>query len=176
MDLKRRLDIIRKVKRTVERELQIKLDSYGIVVKKMYDHPQPQGFDFWCRHPEKLLADSRKARELKFDDPATKSGAFMGSQSPGRSFREKGTGASVHLTIALNRRCNVHIDREGLVGHDGCYNLSAMIRHGAVDLLPHLINVPGGPIGDDGYWGPSLSAGKGLAGGDTINFGIGGRF
>ena len=47
---------------------------------------------------------------------------------------------------------------------------------GAVDLLPHLINVPGGPIGDDGYWGPSLSAGKGLAGGDTINFGIGGRF
>jgi hypothetical protein len=54
----------------------------------------------------------------------------------GASFREPGTGTSMHIAIASDQ-ADVHIDRNGFVVSDGGYNhwnLNGLLRHLTVDL------------------------------------------
>lgn len=55
----------------------------------------------------------------------------------GASFRERGTGTSVH--VAFNKTlCDVHVDRNGFVVTDDGYahwSLNNLLRHASIDLL-----------------------------------------
>jgi hypothetical protein len=112
---------------------------------------------------------------MKEDDRQTKGEKFVASNSQGLSFRQVGTGRSIHFIISFKNVCNVHIDSIGFV--DSCgYDVIRALGHGYWDLAPDI--VPGAffSFGETGVGGIMVAPMKGVDGVVRPVVGIGGRW
>ena len=118
----------------VKRELGkigIFLEGFGITITGVYIKPRPFGFDFDCKKPQALLALARsKAAVLNPDDTDTLEGKVSALQTHGEGFRQIGSGPRLHLEIAMDGKCNVHIDSHGYVTGPGQYDYNRALEHG----------------------------------------------
>src|SRR3989454_9204469 len=152
----------------VKRELGkigIFLEGFGITITGVYIKPRPFGFDFDCKKPQALLALARsKAAVLNPDDTDTLEGKVSALQTHGEGFRQIGSGPRLHLEIAMDGKCNVHIDSHGYVTGPGQYDYNRALEHGYWDLLAD--KAPGlfGYWGDSGQVGPMVRPMKGVDG------------
>jgi hypothetical protein len=137
------------------------LEGFGIKITGVYTRPRPYGFDFDCQKPRELLdlagnkAKGNKA-VLNKDDDTTAGGRFSSGATHGTGFRQIGTGAGLHLEIAMDGKCNVHVDSHGYVTGPGQYDWVRSLEHGYWDLLSD--NAPGlfGAFGDQGQVGAAV--------------------
>ena len=124
----------------VKRELGkigIFLEGFGITITGVYIKPRPFGFDFDCKKPQALLALARsKAAVLNPDDTDTLEGKVSALQTHGEGFRQIGSGPRLHLEIAMDGKCNVHIDSHGYVTGPGQYDYNRALEHGRRCLPP----------------------------------------
>jgi hypothetical protein len=151
----------------VKRELGkigIFLEGFGITITGVYIKPRPFGFDFDCKKPQALLALARSKAALSEDNRDTIEGAFSAGQTHGEGFRQIGGGPRLHLEIAMDGKCNVHIDSHGYVTGPGQYDYNRAMEHGYWDLLSD--KVPGlfGSWGDRGQVGPMVRPMQGVDG------------
>lgn len=163
------------VKRALAK-IGIFLEGFDVRITGVMSRPRPMGFDFICGKSSELLALAKSKRSLGHDNRSRLDERFVASQAKGESFRQIGDGASLHLIIALNGRCNVHIDTHGFVdgnvnGHN-VYNFARMPGHGVWDLLSDLEPGLFAPLGDRGLVGPWIGPGQGMDGHLTFTFGV----
>ncbi len=138
-------------------KLGIFLEGFGIKITGVYTRPRPYGFDFDCLKPRELLAlAASKAPVLNEDKDDTLGGRFSSGATHGTGFRQAGSGPGLHLEIAMDGKCNVHIDSHGYVIGPGQYNWVRSLEHGYWDLLSD--KVPGlfGAFGDQGQVGAAV--------------------
>jgi hypothetical protein len=156
---------------TVKSELKkinIFLEGFDIKITGVTVKPRPIGFDFDCGKSSELLTLVKNRPGLGPDNRNRPEGAFVAKMSKGKSFRQPGKGRSLHMIIALNGKCNVHLDTHGIVdGRDGIsnrYDYGQFPAHGYWDLLAD--KAPGlfGTIGENGMFGPYVGPMKGLDG------------
>lgn len=143
----------------VKRELSkigIFLDGFDIKITGVYVKPRPFGFDFDCGKPRELLQLVRSKAALNEDNRDTTEGSFSAGQTHGEGFRQIGTGPRLHLEIAMDGKCNVHIDSHGYVVGRGQYDWNLGLEHGYWDLLSD--KAPGlfGSFGERGQIGPMV--------------------
>jgi hypothetical protein len=145
-------------------KIGIFLEGFDITVTGVYTKPRPYGFDFDCRKPRELLALAREKAALSPDNPDTREGGFSAGQTHGQGFRQIGTGPRLHLEIAMDGKCNVHIDSHGYAVGQGKYDWNRGLEHGYWDLLSD--KAPGlfGSFGDQGQVGPMIRPIQGLDG------------
>jgi hypothetical protein len=164
----------------VKRELQkinIFLDGFGVKITGVYIKPRPFGFDFTCEKPRELLALARrKADTLNEDNQDSAVGRTAAWATGGEGFRKIGTGPQLHLEIAMDGKCNAHIDSHGFVVAPGEYDYNLALEHIYWDLLSD--KVPGffGSFGDRGQVGPMIAPMQGLDGRMRLVFGITGHW
>ena len=128
------------------------LRSPGFIQK-----PRPFGFDFYCKKPRELLALARsKAAVLNPDDTGTLEGRVSAQQTHGSGFRQIGTGPRLHLEIAMDGNCNVHIDSHGYVVGPGQYDWNRALEHGYWDLFADKVPDLFGSFGEQGQVGPMV--------------------
>lgn len=96
-------------------KLGIDLNDFDIRIVGIYGRPRSVGFDFFPNNVKALLSAVQGNKELKEDDRQTAGGKFVASNSKGMSFRQIGTGRSIHFIISFSNVCNVHIDSIGFV-------------------------------------------------------------
>jgi len=157
------------------RKLGLELNEFKLRITGIYSRPRPIGFDFYCDDSQALLKAAKGIGKLREDDRATISGKFVAFLSHGHSFRQTGSGGSVHLIIALNGWCNVHIDTAGFATSCG-YDALRALGHGYFDLAADLLPGAFVSFGDSGVAGVMVAPMKGLDGKTRMIFGIGGRF
>jgi hypothetical protein len=143
----------------VKRELAkigIFLEGFGLSITGVYTKPRPYGFDFDCAKPKDLLELARVKSALNEDKDDTVEGKVSGGATHGVGFRQIGTGPRLHLEIAMDGKCNVHIDSHGYVVGKGQYDWSRGLEHGYWDLLAD--KAPGlfGSFGERGQVGPMV--------------------
>jgi hypothetical protein len=145
-------------------KIGIFLEGFDIKITGVYTRPRPYGFDFDCNMPRSLLELVRGKAALSPDDRDTKGGKFSAWATHGEGFRQIGTGPRLHLEIAMDGKCNVHIDSHGYVVGQGQYDWNRGLEHGYWDLLSD--NAPGlfGSFGDRGQVGPMIRPVQGLDG------------
>jgi hypothetical protein len=145
-------------------KLGIFLEGFDIKITGVYTKPRPYGFDFDCKRPQELLALARRKAALNEDKDNTRGGRFSAGQTHGAGFREIGTGPRLHLEIAMDGKCNVHIDSHGYVVGSGQYDWNRSLEHGYWDLLSD--KAPGlfGSFGDQGQVGAIIGPMKGVDG------------
>jgi hypothetical protein len=151
----------------VKRELSkigIFLEGFGIQITGVYTKPRPFGFDFDCKKPRELLALARNKAALNEDKSDTREGSFSAGQTHGTGFRQIGSGPRLHLEIAMDGKCNVHIDSHGYVVGRGQYDWNRGLEHGYWDLLSD--KAPGlfGSFGNQGQVGPMIRPVQGIDG------------
>jgi hypothetical protein len=160
----------------VKRELSkigIFLEGFGIKITGVYIKPRPIGFDFTCEKPQELLALARrKAGELNEDDRATVEGWISAEQTHGEGFRQIGTGPRLHLEIAMDGKCNAHIDSHGFVVGPGRYDYNRALEHGYWDLLSDSLPWLFGSFGSRGRVGPMIRPMQGIDGKFRLIFGV----
>jgi hypothetical protein len=157
------------------RKLGIDLNDFDIKITGIYARPRPIGFDFYCSDSDKLLKAAKANTEIREDDRSKLDGKFVALMAKGHSFRQIGAGRAIHLIIALNGICNVHIDSVGFV--DSCgYDFNRALGHGYFDLATDL--VPGAFVafGKTGVAGLMVAPMKGVDGETRMIYGIGGRW
>jgi len=141
------------------------LEGFDIKITGVYTKPRPFGFDFDCKKPKELLAlaGSKKAA-LNEDKDDTREGAISAGATHGTGFRQIGTGPGLHLEIAMDGKCNVHIDSHGYVVGRGQYDWNRGLEHGYWDLLAD--KAPGlfGSFGDQGQVGAMIRPMQGVDG------------
>lgn len=145
------------------KKIGIDLNDFNPFIVGIYGRPRSIGFDFYPENVRSLLKAVRDCSVLHEDDPATKAGHFMGSNSKGMSFRQEGSGKSIHFIISFSNVCNVHIDAVGL--RDTCgYDAMRALGHGYWDLAPD--KVPGAffSFGKTGVVGVVIAPMKGVDG------------
>jgi hypothetical protein len=155
------------------RKLGIFLEGFDIKITGVYTKPRPYGFDFDCKRPQELLALARGAKAtLNEDKSETWGGSFSAAATHGDGFREIGGGPRLHLEIAMDRKCNVHIDSHGYVSGPGQYDWNRSLEHGYWDLLSD--HAPGlfGSFGNQGQVGPMIASMKGVDGRTRLVFGL----
>jgi hypothetical protein len=156
-------------------KIGVDLNNFDIKVTGIYARPRPIGFDFYSRETQALLDTARQNDQMREDDPSKLSGKFVGSMSKGHSFRQIGAGRALHLTIALNGWCDLHIDSIGFV--DSCgYNAVRALGHGYWDLAPHLLPGAFTSFGKTGVAGVMVAPMKGVDGEVRPVIGIAGRW
>jgi hypothetical protein len=145
-------------------KIGIFLEGFDIRITGVYTKPRPFGFDFDCKRPRELLALARGKAELNEDKDDTLEGAFSAGATNGTGFRQIGTGPRLHLEIAMDGKCNVHIDSHAYVVGAGQYDWNRGLEHGYWDLLSD--KVPGlfGSFGDQGQVGAMVRPIKGVDG------------
>jgi hypothetical protein len=145
-------------------KIGIFLEGFDITITGVYTKPRPFGFDFDCRRPQELLALARSKAALNEDKDDTLEGAFSAGQTHGDGFRQIGSGPRLHLEIAMDGKCNVHIDSHGYVVGKGQYDWNRGLEHGYWDLLSD--KAPGlfGSFGDRGQVGPMVRPMQGVDG------------
>jgi hypothetical protein len=101
---------------------------------------------------------------LNEDKRDTREGAFSAGQTHGAGFRQIGSGPRLHLEIAMDGKCNVHIDSHGYVLGPGQYDWNRGLEHGYWDLLSD--KAPGlfGSFGNQGQVGPMIRPMQGVDG------------
>ena len=122
------------VKQAVEK-IGIALNDFDVKIVGIYARPRSIGFDFYPHNVKALLDAVQSNAAMKEDDRQTKGGRFVASNSHGLSFRQVGTGRSLHFIISFTQVCNVHIDSTGFVESCG-YNAIRALGHGYWDLAP----------------------------------------
>jgi hypothetical protein len=157
------------------RKIGIDLNDFDITITGIYARPRPIGFDFHCSEPDALLGLATMNSELRQDDRSTVSGKFVALMAKGDSFRQIGKGSAIHMIIALNGKCNVHIDSTGFVDDCG-YNFNNMLGHGYFDLATDLLPGAFVTFGDSGIAGLVAAPMKGVDGETRMIFGIKGRW
>lgn len=157
------------------REIGIELNAFDIAITGIYARPRPIGFDFYCNRTDELLASAEKNEKLSKDDRRELSGKFVALMAKGESFRQIGGGKALHIVIAKNGFCNVHIDTAGFVTPCG-YDFNRALTHGYLDLATDL--APGAFVsfGESGVAGLMAAPMKGLDGKTRMMFGIVGRW
>jgi hypothetical protein len=162
------------VKAAVEKA-GIHLNDFDVRVVGIYGRPRSVGFDFYPNSVKNLLEAVKSNDQFKEDDRSTKAGKFVASNSKGLSYRQIGTGQSIHFIISFNNVCNVHIDTAGFVGSCG-YDAIRALGHGYFDLGPDI--VPGAyfSFGKTGVGGLMIAPMKGVDGEIRPVVGIGGRW
>ena len=117
-----------------------------------------------AKKPQALLALARSKAALSEDNTDTAEGAFSAGQTHGEGFRQIGGGPRLHLEIAMDGKCNVHIDSHGYVTGPGQYDYNRAMEHGYWDLLAD--KAPGlfGSWGDRGQVGPMVRPMQGVDG------------
>ena len=164
----------------VKRELAkigIFLEGFDIKITGVYTKPRPYGFDFDCKKPKSLLELARAKTALNEDKDTTAEGRFSAGQTHGTGFRQKGGGPRLHLEIAMDGKCNVHIDSHGYVVGKGQYDWNRSLEHGYWDLLAD--KAPGlfGSFGERGQVGPMvMRPTPGLDGRMLWMFGLNGKW
>jgi hypothetical protein len=156
-------------------KIGIELNDFLPRIVGIYGRPRSIGFDFYPNNVRKLLDAVRNAPEIEEDDTGTKVGKFMASNSKGISFRQNGSGKSLHFIISFSNVCNVHLDNVGL--RDSCgYDAMRALGHGYWDLAPDI--VPGAffSFGKTGSGGLIAAPMKGVDGETRMVVGIGGRW
>jgi hypothetical protein len=151
----------------VKRELRkfgIFLEGFGIKITAVYIKPRPYGFDFYCANPQGLLALARKVAALSEDNRDTVEGRISAGQTHGEGVREIGVGPRLHLEIAMDHKCNVHVDSHGYVLGPGRYDYNRALEHGYWDLLGDKLPWLFGAFGDQGQVGPMIRPVLGLDG------------
>ena len=139
--------IVRKVTRALS-VLRLPLESYGIRVTRIYRRPEPEGFDFDCDDPVGLQRAAATIPELSPDDRRNLEGRLAAKVTVGQGYRQTGFGPRIHLEVAQNGKCNVHIDLEGwVVGRDqwgrSIYDwVHGITNHFPEDLLPGHVGRP----------------------------------
>lgn len=160
------------------REIGIELNNFAITITGVHVRPRPIGFDFYCNkaQAQTLFKLASQNESLRIDDKSTTSGKFVSYMSDGSSFRQIGSGKSLHLTINTRTgKCNAHIDSIGFV--DSCgYDFVRMLGHGYWDLGPHLLPGAFFAFGDTGVAGFMVAPMKGVDGEIRTVFGIIGRW
>lgn len=162
------------VKQALEK-IGIELNDFDVKIVGIYARPRSVGFDFYPNNVKSLLHAVQNNTAMKEDDRQTKGGRFVASNSKGLSFRQIGTGRSIHFIISFNNVCNVHIDSIGFV--DSCgYDAIRALGHGYWDLAPDI--VPGAffSFGKTGVGGLMVAPMKGVDGIVRPIIGIGGRW
>jgi len=152
---------------TVKRELSkigIFLEGFEITIIGVFTKPRPFGFDFTCKRPRALLELAGHKAALAEDDTDTTEGAFSAGQTHGTGFRQIGTGPRLHLEVAMDGRCNVHIDSHGYVTGKGQYDWNRGLEHGYWDLLADKLPGVFGSFGDRGQVGPTVQPMQGVDG------------
>jgi hypothetical protein len=162
------------VKEAVQK-IGIDLNDFDPHIVGIYARPRSVGFDFYPNNVRNLLQAIRNNKELFEDDPGTAMGKFMGSNSKGMSFRQAGSGRSLHFIISFSNFCNVHIDAVGLRSTCG-YDLMSALGHGYWDLAPD--KVPGAffKFGDKGVGGLMVAPMQGVDGEIRTVVGIAGKW
>jgi hypothetical protein len=162
--------------------LGIALRDYDITITGVFMKPRPYGFNFRCGKVTELLArmkglatrqlpqsatdfSTSQAPIFNEDRGDTLEGSFSAGETKGTGFRQIGTGHVVHMEIAENGKCNVHIDTHGYVTGPNLYNWGTNApQHGYWDLLAD--KAPGlfGSFGDQGQVGPMIRPMQGVDG------------
>jgi hypothetical protein len=143
----------------VKRELSkigIFLEGFDIKITGVYVKPRPFGFNFDCGKPQKLLDVARSKAALNPDNRDTIGGRFSAWQTHGEGFRQIGTGPRLHLEIAMDGKCNVHIDSHGYAVGRGQYDWNLGLEHGYWDLLSDKTPFLFGSFGERGQVGPMV--------------------
>ena len=157
------------------RKIGLELNDFPIRITGIYARPRPIGFDFYCSDTQTLLDVVRKNDKLREDDRKTLSGKFAAALSKGHSFRQVGEGRALHLIIALNGWCNVHIDSIGFV--DSCgYDVTRALGHGYYDLATDVLPGAFVSFGKTGVAGIMVAPMKGVDGEVRPVIGIAGRW
>jgi hypothetical protein len=162
------------VKKTLV-DIGIDLNNFDIRVTGIYARPRPIGFDFYCENTDSLLRQVSANEKLRKDNTRELSGKFVALMAKGESFRQIGDGKAIHLIIALNGHCNVHVDSYGFVGDCG-YDLNRMLGHGYLDLATDLLPGAFVSFGETGVAGLMAAPMKGVDGETRLVFGITGRW
>jgi hypothetical protein len=162
---------VRKVVRTLMM-LRLPLQNYGIRITRVYNRPEPEGFDFDVEEPEALLKAAAALPPLARDDTADPQGKVSAAVTLGQGYREVGYGPRIHLEVAKNGKGNVHIDLEGwVVGKDqfgrAIYDwVHGISHHFPEDLLPGFVHRPLVGAWRGIEWRPSVGVEHGRAPGD----------
>jgi hypothetical protein len=145
-------------------KIGIFLEGFDIKITGVYTKPRPYGFDFDCNKPKSLLDLVRGKAALNEDKDDTLEGRVSAGQTNGTGLRQIGTGPRLHIEIAMNGKCNVHIDSHGYVVGKGQYDWNRGLEHGYWDLLAD--KAPGlfGSFGDQGQVGPMIRPIQGVDG------------
>jgi hypothetical protein len=155
-------------------KIDIDLNNFTIRITGIYARPRPIGFDFYCTDTHSLLDLVRQNAAMREDDRSTLSGKFVALMSDGYSFRQIGAGRALHMIIALNGWCNVHIDSIGFVYSCG-YDAVRALGHGYWDLAPHMVPGSFAAFGKSGVAGLMVAPMKGVDGEIRLIYGIAGR-
>jgi hypothetical protein len=162
------------VKQAVQK-IGIDLNDFDVKIVGIYGRPRSVGFDFYPNSVKSLLDAVQKNTNMKEDDRQTTGGRIVASNSKGLSFRQLGTGSSIHFIISFSNVCNVHIDTTGFSGLCG-YDVIRALGHGYWDLAPDI--VPGAffSFGKTGTGGLMVAPMKGVDGVVRPVVGITGRW
>ena len=165
------------------RKLGIFLEGFGISITGVYVRSGPIiGFEFVCEHPQKLLHLVRSLGAPGEDNKETAQGRFAAGATDGYSFRQVGSGHSLHIEINPdNGKCNAHIDTHGyVVGRDAngnnIYDYNLALEHGYWDLFSDTAPWLFGTFGDTGVVGPMIRPMPGLDGKMHFVFGVTGEW
>ncbi len=157
------------------RKIGIDLNDFDIRITGIYARPRPIGFDFYSKETTALLEAARANGNLREDDVRKISGRFVAAMSKGHSFRQIGAGKALHLIVALNGWCNVHIDSIGFV--DSCgYDAIRALGHGYWDLATDLAPNAFLTFGKTGTAGLMIAPMKGVDGEVRWVYGVMGRW
>jgi hypothetical protein len=159
------------------RKIDIDLSLFGIEITRGFIKPRPFGFDFNCAMPQALLALARrKAATLNEDDRDTPIGRAATYFTHGEGLRQIGTGPKLHLEVAMDGRCNVHIDSHGFVVAQGQYDFNRALEHIYWDLGSDNIFGLYGSFGNQGQVGPMIAPMVGVDGKTRLVFGMTGHW
>ncbi|NNE66210.1 MAG: hypothetical protein HKN33_06555 [Pyrinomonadaceae bacterium] len=157
------------------RDIGLEINDFDITVTGIYARPRPIGFDFYSTKTDELIKVAEANEKFNKDDRKKLSGKFVAMMSKGESFRQIGGGPALHMIVARNGYCNVHIDTAGFVTPCG-YDFNSALTHGYFDLATDLL--PGAflTFGESGVAGLMVAPMKGVDGKTRMVFGIGGRW
>lgn len=133
-----KIDLEKKVKESIQiiESTGLHIKGYIKEITKIYDSPEPTGFDFKSTNPTVLLKLVERNKRFHFDDPNDPIGKVMALVTLGKGFRQIGAGPSIHIEIdEKTNECNAHVDSHGFVDNGG-YNCDRMLSHGVWDLMP----------------------------------------
>jgi len=86
-------------------EIGIDLNDFFVRIVGIYARPRSVGFDFYPNSVKKLLDAVKNNDKMREDDRQTKGCRFVASHAKGLSYRQIGTGKSIHFIISFNNVC-----------------------------------------------------------------------